>query len=80
MMGLGKFPADHFVFSTVAWPWRGLVARVVPSVAEDAGDVGGKVFFLITQGLAIAPRAELDSREIRVIQNKNKLRCFNGIL
>eukprot|EP00435_Cladocopium_sp_Y103_P073007 s159_g42.t1 len=27
---------------------------VVPSVAEDAGDVGGKVFFLITQGLAIA--------------------------
>lgn len=54
--GLGCSP--KLALFIVAWTAYGFSTLwVVPSVAEDAGDVGGKVFFLITQGLAIASMA-----------------------
>eukprot|EP00434_Breviolum_minutum_P034154 symbB.v1.2.030219.t1/scaffold3380.1/size79486/5 len=54
--GLGCSP--KLALFIVAWTAYGFSTLwVIPSVAEDAGDVGGKVFFLITQGLAIASMA-----------------------
>ena len=43
-------------------------------MAEDAGDVGGKVFFLITQGLAIAPLGSCVNRQEILVIPQNKLR------
>ncbi|CAE7564886.1 unnamed protein product [Symbiodinium pilosum] len=77
----GQGCSPKLALFNVAWTAYGFSTLwVAPSVAEDVGDVGGKVLFVITQGIAIASmsssRRFAELAEAKAVENSYRMAEF----